>query len=149
MAKAAVRFQRANHVVKDLDRALEFYVGVLGLSLDFIKESDAASYSYAAFDVPAHARVRFAALSAPGQERVMALTEVTGASLAKAAHPRRAAIVLETPDLDAVAARARAARFTVCPEGVLVTAEGRRGRELGLVDDDDHLTVVYAFPEGS
>ncbi len=149
MAKPAVRFQRANYVVRDLDRALEFYVGVLGLSVDFIKESEASSYSYTVFEVPKDARVRFAVLSAPGQDRVMALTEITGVSLAPMARPRRAAIVIETPDIDAVAQRARAGGFEVCPESVLLTFDGRRGRELGLVDPDDNLTVVYAIPEGS
>ena len=149
MDRPAVRFQRANYAVRDLDRALEFYVGVLGLSLDFIKESDAASYSYTVFEIPKDARIRFAVLSAPGQPRVMALTEIRGAPLEPVAHPRRAAIVLETPDIDAVAHRARAKGFPVCPEGVLLTFDGRRGRELGLVDPDDNLTVVYTIPEGS
>lgn len=147
MSKPAVRFQRANYVVRNLDRALEFYLGVLGLSLDFVKESDAASYSYTVFEIPRDARVRFAVLSAPGQPRVMALTEIKDAALAPVAHPRRAALVLETPDLDAVAGRARAAGFEVCAEGELLTFDGRRGRELGLVDADDNLTVAYALPE--
>jgi len=149
LAKAAVRFQRANYVVSHLERALEFYVGVLGLSVDFIKESDAVSYSRTVFEIPKDARIRFAVLSAPGQDRVMALTEITGVPLAPPAQPRRAAIVLETPDIDAVAQRARAGGFMVCPEGVLLTFDGRRGRELGLLDPDDNLTVVYAIPEGS
>jgi len=149
MAKAAVRFQRANYVVADLERALDFYVGVLGLSVDFIKDSDAASYSYAVFEIPKDARIRFAVLSAPDQDRVMALTEITGTPLTPAPHPRRAAIVLETPDIDAVAERARARGFAVCPEGVLLTFDGRHGRELGLVDHDDNLTVVYTIEEGS
>ena len=149
MDRPAVRFQRANFVVRNLDRALELYVGVLGLSLDFVKESDAASYSYTVFDIPPHARVRFAVLSAPGQPRVMALTEITGMTLPRVSLPRRAAVVLETPDLDAVAERARARGFLVCPEGELLTFDGRRGRELGLVDGDDNLTVVYAIPEAA
>ncbi|MBX7186911.1 MAG: VOC family protein [Vicinamibacteria bacterium] len=149
MDRPAVRFQRANFVVRNLDRALEFYVGVLGLSLDFLKESGAASYSYTVFDIPADARIRFAVLSAPGQPRVMALTEITGITLPPVALPRRAAIVLETPDLDAVAERARARGFLVCPEGELLTFDGRRGRELGLIDSDDNLTVVYALPEAA
>ena len=147
MDRPAVRFQRANYVVSNLDRAIEFYVGVLGLTVDFIKDSDAASYSYTVFEIPKRARIRFAVLSAPGQPRVMALTEVKGVSLEAVTHPRRAAIVLETPDIDAVAERARTAGFVVCPEGELVTFDGRRGRELGLVDADDHLTVVYTLPE--
>jgi len=147
--RPSVRFQRANYVVRNLDRALEFYVGVLGLSVDFIKESDAASYSYTVFEIPKDARIRFAVLSAPGQPRVMALTEITGVPLEPVAPPRRAAIVLETPDIDAVAHRARERGFTVCPEGVLLTFDDRRGRELGLVDPDDNLTVVYTIPEAS
>ena len=149
MDRPSVRFQRANYVVRNLDRALEFYVGVLGLSVDFIKESDAASYSYTVFEIPKDARIRFAVLSAPGQPRVMALTEITGVPLEPVAPPRRAAIVLETPDIDAVAHRARERGFTVCPEGVLLTFDDRRGRELGLVDPDDNLTVVYTIPEAS
>ena len=148
-AKPGVRFQRANYVVRNLDRALEFYVGVLGLTLDFVKESESASYSYTVFDIPRDARIRFAVLSAPAQPRVMALTEIAGAALTPVPSPRRAAIVLETPDLDAVAQRARDAGFTVCPEGVLLTFDDRRGRELGLVDADDNLSVVYTLPEGS
>ncbi|MEO8500578.1 MAG: VOC family protein [Vicinamibacteria bacterium] len=149
MAKSPVRFQRANYVVRNLDRALEFYVSVLGLSVDFVKDSDAASYSYSVFKIPETARIRFAVLSAPGQARVMALTEITGVALDPISPPRRAAIVLEIPDLDALAARARAAGFEVCPEGVLLTFDGRTGRELGLIDADDNLTVAYTLPEAS
>ena len=150
MDKPSVRFQRANFVVRDLDRALEFYVGVLGLSLDFVKDSDATSYSYAVFDVAKEARIRFAVLSAPGQPRVMALTEVKDATpLPAVPRPRRAAIVLETGDLDGVAQRARDRGFGVCPEGALLTFDGRQGRELGLVDADDNLSVVYTLPEPS
>ena len=146
MDKPPVRFQRANFVVRDLDRALEFYVGVLGLSLDFVKASDAASYSYMVFGIPREAAIRFAVLSAPAQPRVMALTEVRGAvPLADVPLPRRAAIVLETPDIDGVAQRARDRGFTVCPEGVLTTFDGRQGRELGLVDADENLSVVYTL----
>ena len=57
--------------------------------------------------------------------------------------------MLETPDIAAAAQRALAGGFMVCPEGVLLTFDGRRGRELGLVDPDDNLTVVYTIPEGS
>lgn len=147
MGKTPVRFQRANFVVRNLDRALEFYVGVLGFSLDFVKNSEASSYSYTVFEIPASAGIRFAVLSAPDQPRVMALTEVTGPPLEAVAHPRRAAIVLEIPDLDALVKRARDRGFAVCPEGVLVTFDGRQGRELGLVDADENLTVAYCLPK--
>ena len=147
MDKPAVRFQRANYVVANMERALEFYVGVLGLTLDFVKESEKTSYSYPVFDIPKDAEIRFAVLSAPNQPRVMALTELKNVSLAPVSHPRRAAIVLETPDVDSVAIRAKDAGFEVCSEGELITFDGRKGRELGIIDADDNLTVIYSLPE--
>ena len=140
---AAVRFQRANFVVRDLDRALEMYRDVLGLTLDFVKESPADSYSYPVFEIdPAHT-LRFAVLSAPDQPRVMALTEVQDPQLPAAPTPRRSAIVLDVADVDGVVAGAHAAGFKVHPEGRLVTHDGREGREVGLVDDDGNLIVIY------
>ena len=83
-------------------------------------------------------------LSAPNQPRVMALTEIKNIELKPVSHPRRAAIVLETPDIDAVANRAKKAGFYVCEEGELLTFDGRIGRELGLVNADDNLTEIYS-----
>ena len=40
------RFQRANFMVASIDAALPFYRDVLGLKLDFVKDSAADSYSY-------------------------------------------------------------------------------------------------------
>ena len=146
MTKPAVRFQRANFVVRDLDAALVFYVGVLGLSLDFVKTSDKSSYSYTVFDIPQSAPIRFAVLSTPDQPRVMALTEIQ-APLPPKPHPRSAAIVLEMSDVDAAMDRARVKGFEVIPEAVLLTQDGRTGREIGLIDADDHLVVIYTISD--
>lgn len=147
MNKPEIRFQRANYVVSNLERALEFYIGVLGLSLEFVKDSEKTSYSYPVFDIPAKAEMRFAVLSAPNQPRVLALTEIKKIELKPVSHPRRAAIVFETPDIDSVTKRARDAGFEVYPEGELLTFDGRIGRELGIIDADDNLTVIYSLPE--
>ena len=146
MTKPSVRFQRANFVVRDLDAALKFYVDVLGLSVDLIKTSEKTSYSYTVFDIPQSAPIRFAVLSAPGQPRIMALTEIQ-APLPPKPHPRTAAIVLEMPDVDAAMDRARAKGFEIIPEAVLLTQDGRTGREIGLIDADDHLIVIYTISE--
>ncbi len=142
---SGLRFQRGNHVVADLDRALEFYAGVLGFEVTFILPPNPASYSYAVFDIPPAAVMRFCVLSTATQERVMALTEVAGVALAPVPHPRRSAVVLEVDDPDAVMAGARALGLTVYPEEVLHTKDGRTGREIGLVDADDNLIVIYTI----
>jgi len=49
MDKPKIRFQRANSVVTDIDRALTFYSDVLGFDVVFIKDSAEDSYSYDVF----------------------------------------------------------------------------------------------------
>ncbi len=140
---SGLRFQRGNHVVADLDRALRFYHDVLGFDVTYILPPNPASYSYAVFDIPRTAVMRFCVLSTATQARVMALTEVSGVPLPPLPHPRRSAIVLEVDDPDAVMAGAMALGLTVYPEEVLHTNDGRMGREIGITDFDDNLIVIY------
>lgn len=140
---SGVRFQRGNNVVADLDRALVFYRDVLGFAVTFVLPHNPDSYSFEVFDIPREARLRFCVLSTDTQERVMALTEVTGVALAQAPHPRRSAIVLEVDDPDAAVRGARELGLTVYDEEVLITKDGRKGREIGIVDFDDNLVVIY------
>jgi len=146
MTKPAVRFQRANFVVGDLDRALQFYRDILGFTVEYVQDSPADSYSYAVFEIDHEASIRFAVLSAPGQPRVMALTEVKGVKLKHCPDPKRAAIVVEVADFDYVVERAVAWGLIVHPEERLVSHDGRVGREQGIVDHDGNLVVIYTIP---
>ena len=38
--------------------------------------------------------------------------------------------------------------FDGCEKGELLTFDGRIGRELGLIDADDNLSVIYSLPDG-
>lgn len=140
-----LRFQRANFIVRDIDRSLGLYRDVLGFELAFIKDSPDDSYSYPVFEIDTSQKMRFAVLSTKDQVRVMALTEVPG-ELPPVPHPRRAAIVLEVGDVDAVCDGARAAGCNVYDEEELHTHDGRIGREVGIVDFDDNLVVIYNIP---
>ena len=143
MSTPAVRFQRANFVVRDLEHALGFYRDILGFEVEYIEESPTDSYSYPVFEIDRKATLRFATLSTPGQPRVMALTEVKGVTLKHCPDPKRAAIVLEVADFDYVCERAIAWGLIVHPEEKLVTHDGRIGREAGIVDHDGNLVVIY------
>ena len=143
MSSPAVRFQRANFVVRDLEHALGFYRDILGFEVEYIENSPADSYSYTVFEIDRKATLRFATLSTPGQPRVMALTEVKGVTLKHCPDPKRAAIVLEVADFDYVCERAVAWGLIVHPEDKLVTHDGRIGREAGIVDHDGNLVVIY------
>jgi len=141
-----IRFQRSNYVVTDLERALTFYRDVLGFTLNFTKDSPDDSYSYPVFRFNPQKKLRFAVLDAPDQPRVMALTEVVDETFAEVPFPRRSAIVLEVGNVDAVVQGSKSLGLEVVPEEKLVTHDGRVGREVGIVDWDGNLTVIYHIP---
>ena len=140
---SGVRFQRANFVVQSISRALGFYVDVLGFEVAFEQGHNPDSYSYPVFDIPGEAQLGFCVLSTADQPRVMALTEIQRVDLDPIPHPRRAAIVLDIEDPDAIMAGARALGLHVYEEAILHTHDGREGREIGIVDFDDNLVVIY------
>ncbi len=146
-----IRFQRGNIVVADMDRSLQVYRDILGLTVEFTKESEPTSYSYPVFEIPREAKLRFATLNAgPEQRRVLALTEITGIQLPKLPLPRPAALVFEVADMDSVLEGLRSRDDVhVYEEEVLRTQDGRVGREVGMVDPDGHLIVLYHITSGA
>ena len=147
--KPFVRFQRGNFVVADLDRALSFYRDVLGFEVAYQHGHNPDSYSIPVFNIPDGAELGFCTLSTRDQVRVMALTEIKGVELPPVPPPRRSAIVLDIADPDKVMDGARALGLTVYPEERLETNDGRIGREIGIVDFDDNLIVIYTILEGT
>ncbi|MGI9330941.1 MAG: VOC family protein [Gammaproteobacteria bacterium] len=143
---SGLRLQRPNLVVADMDRALELYRDILGFRLDFMKESTPDGYDYTVFQIPSDARVRFAVLSANDEQpRSLALTEVVGAELASVPLPRRNALVLNVKAFDEVVTAVRREGLLLHPEELLKTQDGRTGREIGFVDHDGHLVVIYTI----
>ena len=138
-----VRFQRANYVVSDLERSLDFYCNVLGFKLVFQKVSDADSYTYDVFEIDRSAGLRFAVLATDTQDNVMALTEVTGFDLPSKSPPFTSAIVLDVSDIDDIIAEVKNRGLTCYREDHLVTQDGRKGREYGFLDYDGNLIVIY------
>jgi len=139
----SVRFKRAALIVADLDRALALYRDALGFALQSVKISEPTSYSYEIFGIDPGARLRMAALDGPpGQERTIALLEVTPAPAAPAT-PASATVIWVT-DMDAtLAAVVAVPGVRWFAERALHTHDGKVGREVGLVDADGHAVVIY------
>ena len=55
-----MRFQRANYLVSNKERALLLYRDILGMNLDFMKVSEEDSYSYDVFDIDDSIPIEFA-----------------------------------------------------------------------------------------
>ena len=138
-----MRFQRTNYLVSDVNRALLFYRDILGMTLDFMKQSEDDSYSYEVFDINKGKPIEFAILSYKNQPRVMALTILGEDNLGKNPLPRRSAICIEVDDVDDVLNKCREHGFHCFKKEHLVTHDGREGREVGILDDDGNLTLIY------
>ena len=138
-----MRFQRANYLVSNKDRALLLYVDILGMNLDFMKDSEEDSYSYEVFDIDDSIPMEFALLSYENQPRVLALTILGDGNLVQNPTPRRSAIVIEVDDVDETVAKCKENGFHCYRDDHLITHDGREGKEVGILDDDGNLVVIY------
>ena len=138
-----MRFERANYLVSNKERALLLYRDILGMSLDFMKVSEKDSYSYDVFDIDDSIAIEFALLSYQDQARVMALTILGDGNLEKNPLPRRAAICIEVDDVDDAVSKCNENGFHCYGEDHLITHDGREGKEVGILDDDGNLIVIY------
>lgn len=143
-----MRFQRANYLVSNKERALLLYRDILGMSLDFMKVSEEDSYSYDVFDIDDSIAIEFALLSYQDQPRVMALTILGDGNLEKNPLPRRAAICIEVDDVDDAVSKCNENGFHCYGEDHLITHDGREGKEVGILDDDGNLIVIYKIEKG-
>ena len=138
-----MRFQRANYLVSNKDRALLLYVDILGMNLDFMKDSEEDSYSYEVFDIDESIPMEFALLSYENQPRVLALTILGDGNLEQNPMPRRSAIVIEVDNVDETVAKCKENGFHCYRDDHLITHDGREGKEVGILDDDGNLVVIY------
>jgi catechol 2,3-dioxygenase-like lactoylglutathione lyase family enzyme len=136
--------KRVNLCVADMERSLKVYRDILGFRVNHLKDSTSDSYSYPVFQFPKHAKLRFATLDSPTQERTFALTEVTGITLPRPPLPHMSAVVLNCVNFDEVVAKVKAMGLAVVPEQALPGPDGKpKGRETAFVDPDGHLIVLY------
>lgn len=135
--------KRPNLVVSDLERALSIYRDVLGLQASAIDEGSKDSFSYPVFNVPSEANMRFASLHEPGEERILALTEITGMTLPTLpSAPHMSAVVFGIADLEAKFAKLEAMGLTVTASKIADGADFRF-LEQAFIDPDGHLIVCY------
>ncbi|MDX2142572.1 MAG: VOC family protein [Rhodospirillaceae bacterium] len=136
--------KRVNLCVADLERSLKVYRDILGFTLEHLKDSASDSYSYPVFEFPKHAKLRFATLNSPTQERTLALTEITGITLPRPPLPHMSAVVVNCVNFDEVVNKVKAMGLKVVPEQALPGPDGKpKGRETAFVDPDGHLIVLY------
>lgn len=147
----AVRFQRSNLLIGNLDKALSLYRDVLRFKLEAVRDLPAGGYAYELFEIPTNASLRFAVLSSGSQINVLALTEVTGPGtpmrLSGEISPR-SGLVLEVSDFDLVFEKLEQMSLRILDENAFETSDGRKGSQRGFRDYDDNLIILYTLAGG-
>ena len=140
-------YKRVTLVVADIERSLSIYRDILGFTINSISESDADSYSYPVFKIPKEAKISFATLDSPSQERTLALTEVKGVELPNPNGVIMYASVIKVDDLKESILKIQALGLETT-EATTDSNDQFTFLEQAFIDFDGHLIVLYEIQEG-
>lgn len=140
--------KRPNLVVADIQRSLKIYRDILGLDASDISTSSPTSYSYPVFNIPEGAPIRGVSLHEPGEQRVLALTELASLDLPQPPDgPHMSAVVIGVNDLPGIFEQITALGLKTT-EPKIAGGVDFRFVEQAFVDFDGHLIVLYeVLPE--
>jgi len=132
-------YKRVTLVVADIDRSLKVYQDILGFTINYINES---AYSYPVFKIPKEAKIRFAAMDSPTQERTLGFTEVKGCDLPKPRTPIMSASVIKVADLKGAIEKIQALGLETA-DPTTDSNDNFTFLEQSFIDFDGHLIVLY------
>lgn len=135
--------RRPTLVVSDMDASLELYRDILGLRLGSLKEDPKSSYVFEAFNIPIEARAMHATLDSDTEQRTLSLVEYRDLKSIQAANSvRRAAILVNANGrFDSIKSSLEVGGYHLLSPHNL----GENGVEMGFLDRDGHLIVIYEF----
>lgn len=135
--------KRPNLVVSDIDRALTIYRDIIELEASTISTSSSDSYSYPVFKIPEGAQIRGVTLHEPGEQRVLALTELASLDLPTPFNaPHMSAVVIGVTDLPGKFEKIKALGLDTTDPKIASGADFDF-IEQAFVDYDGHLIVLY------
>lgn len=135
--------KRPNLVVSDIARSLRIYRDILELTASEISTSGENSYSYPVFNIPKGTPIRFVTLHEPGEQRVLALTELATMDLQRPSNaPHMSAVVIGVTDLEGKFEQLSALGLTITDPRIAGGSDFEFV-EQAFVDFDGHLIVLY------
>ncbi len=139
-------YKRVTLVVSDLEQSLKVYRDILGFTINSMEPSSEDSYSYPVFRIPKEAKITFATLDTPEQNRTMGLTEVKGCELPKNEGIHMAASVIKVADLKGAFEKIKALGLETT-EPTTDSNDKFSFSEQAFIDFDGHLIVLYEIME--
>ncbi|MEO0987529.1 MAG: VOC family protein [Cyanobacteria bacterium J06639_14] len=148
LVKAGLHLKRPCLLVSDLERSLQLYRDILGFRLDYVGEASPESYLYTVFQIPAQARLTFAALSTEHESRALALTEVKGVALPERSPPHAIGIVIQVSDVPPIIDQVKTLGLTIVAPSYFTAPPNLKFIEQGFHDFDGQLIVLYETKTG-
>lgn len=135
--------RRPTLVVSDMDASLALYRDILGFRLGSLKEDPKNSYVFEAFNIPLHATAMHATLDSDDEKRTLSLVEYRDLEpINMREGVRRAAVLVNANGrFDEIRDALKAAGIYILSPHKL----GENGIEMGFLDPDGHLIVIYDF----
>lgn len=135
--------RRPTLVVSDMDASLALYRDILGFRLGSLKEDPKDSYVFEAFNIPIDATAMHATLDSDDEQRTLSLVEYEDLEpIDMRNRVRRGAVLVN------VNGRFAEIRDALQASGFYLLSPhklGENGIEMGFLDPDGHLIVVYDF----
>lgn len=137
--------RRPTLVISNMDASLALYRDILGFRLGSLKQDPPDSYVFPAFNIPDEAIVMHATLDSDDEKRTLSLVEYKDLAPIDATDSVRRAAVLVNANgrFDAIKAELKDNGFDLLSQHPL----GGTGVEMGFLDPDGHLIVIYEFPK--
>ena len=133
--------RRPTLVVSDMDKSLSLYRDILGLRLGSLKEDPKDSYVFEAFNIPVEATAMHATLDSDTEKRTLSLVEYKNLPEIDAQNEARRAAVLVNANgrFDDIKSSLEEDGYHLLSSHAL----GANGIEMGFIDPDGHLIVIY------
>ncbi len=135
--------RRPTLVVSDMDASLALYRDILGFRLGSLKEDPKDSYVFEAFNVPLEATAMHATLDSDDEKRTLSLVEYRAMDAidAKSGLRRAAVLVNANGRFEEIKSQLEQGGYHLLSPHPL----GENGVEMGFLDPDGHLIVIYEF----
>lgn len=133
--------RRPTLVISDMEASLALYRDILGFRLGSLKEDPKDSYVFKAFNIPIDATVMHATLDSDTEKRTLSLVEYKGLAPIDAENAVRRSAVLVNANgrFGDIKEQLEDGGYMLLPSHKL----GKNGVEMGFLDPDGHLIVIY------
>jgi len=136
--------KRPTLVVQDIDKSVILFRDILGFKMSRFDEDARDSYVYPAFKIPVGSKVMHATFDTDVEKRVISIVGVKSMQIRPDIGLRTSTVLINANGrLDDILGMLKNKGYKILPKHPL----GKTGTEVGFLDSNGHLIVLYEFPK--